>query len=170
MLYVFNQIGVDFDEIKFQIKAEKHIKETAYEPNCYNLADTMFYILTETYNPLILPNVVNDNKAKYIYSFTEKSIWPLISGNIFYDFNFITNTSKFIKKYGFETFYDDHSFSGLHTFLLDIKQNGDDIYYDKTNQNKIKHNFDLSKKIYNPTHNLLLKYIIDFTNGKLTKV
>lgn len=183
MSYLFNQIGVDFDEIKFQIKAEKHIKESGYENNCYNLADTMFYILTETYNPslfdtatippneyLTLIDGTKLYKQQYIYSFTEKSIWPLVNGNIFYDFNFITNTSKFIKKYGFETFYEDHSFIGLHNFLLDIKENGDDIYYDKTNQTKIKHNFVLAKEIYNPNHNLLLKYIIDFTNGKLTKV
>lgn len=150
---ILEDVGIT--EIDYNIKKNDRIIHNDYPHFTYELEDTKFFVILETKNNEYDKNKINHKQI----SLTEKSMLPVMYGNIFYDFSFNTPVSKYLHEIGYETFFENTNVLGLKEFYENIKTNSNDMFNDNTNIKKMKHNFDLSKKLFNTKDNLLIDYI-----------
>jgi hypothetical protein len=163
-------LNIDKTKFDLEIIGSKPIKDMGFTQPQYqvNSLDYKYYVICETSNEDFTDDEYKRKKKPPRYSLTEKSIIPIASGNIFYDFSFRFPSSIYLKEAGFETYFDDNSLNGLKEFYEIINKYPDDMYNDNIVRDKIKHNFKLSKPmvacgIYEMP--LYLKHIIDFVNN-----
>ena len=168
--FYLEQLNIDKKIFDLNIIGSKPIFDEGFTQPQYqvNSLDYKYYVICETANEDFSDDEYKQKKKPPRYSLTEKSIIPLASGNIFYDFSFRFPSSRYLKEAGFETFFEDNSLIGLKNFYETINQYPNEIYNNKIVKEKIKHNYELVKPIVAcGTYEmpLYLKTIADFVSN-----